>query len=143
MKKTALCLLALLAATVHALSEAEAEAEWKAVNAACEQRDYSTACQKYEQLAQAGDAEAQFKLARMYRKGQGVVQDGGKALMWYEKSAAQGDAAAQTALGASYFMGRGVAGDYGKARAWLEKSAAQSHQAAKDALKMLDNGEAL
>ena len=125
MKKTSLILLALITAGAHALSDQEMQTELAAANAAYEQRDYSTAYQKYESLAQAGYPEAQHLLARMYMKGLGVVQDGGKAITWYEKAAAQGDANSQTVLGWYYLTGRGVSTDYGQARRWLEKAAAQ------------------
>ena len=48
--------------------------------------------------AAAGDAEAQYRLACRYSKGDGITQDYGKAIAWLEKAAAQGHEAAPIAL---------------------------------------------
>ena len=61
--------------------------------------DYATAFKEYRQLAEQGDAAAQFMLGWMYEKGEGVEQDNAKAVQWYRLAAKQGDAAAQYNLG--------------------------------------------
>ena len=71
----------------------------------------------------------------IYRDGQGVAQDYGKARTWFEKTAAQGDAAAQYNLGSLYENGQGVTRDISKAREWFEKAAAQGDESAKAALQ--------
>ena len=42
--------------------------------------------------AAANDAEAQYKLGRMYADGEGVAEDEAEAVKWYRKSAMQGHA---------------------------------------------------
>ena len=55
---------------------------------------------KFHRLyAEKGVVNAQFRLAQMYQKGQGVPQDYKEALKWFRLSAEQGDAEAQRSLG--------------------------------------------
>ena len=51
------------------------------------------------QVAEQGDAAAQYNLGLMYYKGQGVRQDDAQAVQWFHKAAEQGSAAAQYNLG--------------------------------------------
>ena len=44
-----------------------------------------------QELAEQGDAEAQFNLGVMYANGEGVPQDYAEAVKWYPKAAEQGD----------------------------------------------------
>ena len=71
--------------------------------------------------AEAGDAEAQFKLGAMYRHGEGVEQDYEEAIVWFRKAAAQLHAKAQFNLGYLHAMGQGVEQDYQAAVAWYRK----------------------
>ena len=121
--KTTLCLALLLAANAaHALSDSEKETLMTAAVEAYERQDYATALEKWQTLAEAGDAEAQNSLGFLYLKGQGVPQDYGKARAWFEKAAAQDNAEAQFNLGLLYKDGQGVIQDYAQARAWYEYS---------------------
>ena len=43
--------------------------------------DFATALQEWKPLAEAGDADAQYNLGQMYRKGQGVLQDYAEAVL--------------------------------------------------------------
>jgi TPR repeat protein len=52
-----------------------------------------------QELAEQGDAEAQFNLGVMYANGEGVPKDDVEAVKWYRKSAEQGYALAQFNLG--------------------------------------------
>ena len=79
------------------------------------------------QLAEQGDAQAQFNLGLIYYKGEGVRQDKQKAVEWYRKAAEQGDARAQYNLGLMYDKGDGVRQDKQKAVEWLTKAAEQGH----------------
>ena len=92
--------------------------------------------------AEAGNAEAQYRLACRYSKGDGVTQDYGKAIAWLEKAAAQNHPDAAYNLGALYGDGIVVPKDTAKARQWLEKAAAQGHEAAPIALHILDEQNA-
>lgn len=77
------------------------------------------------QLAQQGDAPAQFNLGLIYYQGQGVPQDYSKAVEWYTKAAGQKYALAQYNLGVSYRDGHGVLQDYSSAAKWFTKAANQ------------------
>lgn len=73
--------------------------------------------------AEAGDAEAQFKLGVLYEKGRGVKRDQAQAFYWYGKAAAQGCAKAQTNLGYCYESGQGTKRDLEEAFYWYHKAA--------------------
>lgn len=84
------------------------------------------------QLAEKGDADAQFDVGICYFLGEPALgmppselieQNYEKAIYWYEKSAEQGNVKAQRNLGRMYEEGIGVAQDYQKARKWYEKAA--------------------
>lgn len=76
--------------------------------------------------AEAGDATAQARLARMYVRGEGTAKDDAAALPWYMKCAERGDAGAQSMLGVFYTNARAVPRDYAKAMEWFRKAAAQN-----------------
>jgi TPR repeat protein len=77
-----------------------------------------------EGAAENGNAEAMFKLGKLYDEGSGgVAQDYAKARVWYEKASEKGDMYAMNNLGHLYDLGLGVAPDYAKARDWYEKAA--------------------
>lgn len=69
--------------------------------------------------AKAGDAAAQFKLARAYKKGQGVPKDAEEALKWFKKAALQGHLKAQYNLALMYDSLQ----QYEDAFIWYEKAA--------------------
>jgi hypothetical protein len=67
-------------------------------------------------LAEAGDADAQHSLGKLFERGEGsVAQDLAKAVHWYRAAAAQGLPAAQNNLGLMYAQGRGVPTDLTRA----------------------------
>lgn len=68
--------------------------------AAYERGDYKTALQQLMQLAEAGDADAQYILGRMFSRGLGVVQDFAEAYKWYSLAAARGQRLAPSARAA-------------------------------------------
>ncbi len=45
-------------------------------------RDYTKAASIFTQLAQQGDHEAEYQLARLYRSGKGVTKDNKLAFKW-------------------------------------------------------------
>jgi TPR repeat protein len=102
----------------------------------------SPATKELEVSAAKGDAEAQFKLGRMYGKGEGVPQDGVQAVAWFRKAAEQGHAKAQNGLGVMYGIGQGVPQDWVQAVAWFRKAAAQGEPMAQCNLGVrYDNGQ--
>ena len=86
--------------------------------AADQRGDYATALREWRPLAEQGNAEAQYNLGNMYRKGLGVPQDYGEAVQWYRKAAERENAKAQLFLGNMYFFGQGVSKDYVQAYMW-------------------------
>ena len=89
--------------------------------------DYVTALKEWRPLAQQGDADAQYNLGTMYRKGDGVLQDYQEALKWYRLAAEQGYPSAQYNLGSKYRKGEGILQDYKEAVKWYRLSAEQGH----------------
>ena len=70
------------------------------------------------ELAENGDAEAQYQMARFYER----QNETEKAVPWYEKAVAQQHAKAQNNLGALYMWGKGVAKDTEKGCRLIEAS---------------------
>ena len=92
--------------------------------------------------AEQGNAEAQFKLGRMYAKGEGVPQDYAQAVAWFRKAAEQGNAKGQNGLGAMYGSGQGVPQDWVQAVVWFRKAAEQGEAMAQCNLGVrYDNGQ--
>jgi uncharacterized protein len=79
--------------------------------------------QLWRQLADEGDASAQYSLGKSYYYGYGEPKDGGQAAMWFRKAADQGDASAQFELGSMYSAGYGVPHDYKQAYQWFSLAA--------------------
>ena len=94
-------------------------------NAAYQKQDYATALRLLRQLADQGDAWAQFNLGVMYVNGRGVPKDAVQAVKWYRLAADQGDATAQSNLGVMYASGQGVPKDYAQAVKWYRLAADQ------------------
>ncbi len=74
--------------------------------------------ERLRQLAESGDATAQFALGARYATGEEVVQDYSTAAHWFTLAADQGHVVAQATLGAYYWAGRGVPEDLYKAYFW-------------------------
>lgn len=70
--------------------------------------------------ASSGDVDAQIKLGKMYRDGDGVEKDGKKAVEWLTKAAEQGSLNAHYLLGDIYASGNGVPLSYSKALEWFK-----------------------
>lgn len=77
--------------------------------------------------ANRGDAEAQFRLARLYATGSeaDIEQDLVAAVHWMESAAAKGHAGAQEALAGMYSAGLGVERDATLATHWWQLAADQ------------------
>jgi hypothetical protein len=87
--------------------------------------DYSTLVLLLAPLADAGDAEAQYRLAGLYRAGRGVERDLELAAELLHRAAGQGHATAQHSLGTMYMKGLGVPQDPIKAKFWFEAASEQ------------------
>ena len=57
--------------------------------AAYAQDDYGGAFRQLDKAAQAGDAEAQYRLGLLYARGKGVIGSLGDAIAWYRRAAEQ------------------------------------------------------
>ena len=73
--------------------------------------------------AEAGDAEAQSELGRMYKEGEGVPRDYGQAARWLRQAAEQGDVDAQIDLGLMLREGLGRPADPREAAQWFQRAA--------------------
>ncbi|HEV2691101.1 MAG TPA: GAF domain-containing protein, partial [Bryobacteraceae bacterium] len=88
-------------------------------------------------LADAGDADAQWRMGVRYHTGDGVRQDDTQAVQWFLRAAEQGHVGAQGTLGAYYWAGRGVPQDLSRAYFWSSLALAQGDQASKPRLEGL------
>lgn len=79
-------------------------------------RDYNP----FYASASSGDVDAQIKLGKMYRDGDGVEKDGKKAVEWLTRAAEQGSSDAHYFLGVIYATGNGVPLSYSKALEWFK-----------------------
>jgi TPR repeat protein len=97
-------------------------------------KDFRRSAQLLRKAAEQGDADAQFRLGTMYRKGRGVGQDDAEAVKWYLKAAEQGQAKAQHSLAWMYRRGSGVPQDYSEAVTWFRRAAEQGYARAQNSL---------
>ena len=95
--------------------------------AAYDRGDYATAHRGFRNLAEQGDANAQYALGVMFDTGEGVPQDYAEALKWYRRAAEQGNDDAQNSLGNMFDSGEGVPQDYAEAMRWYRRAAEQGN----------------
>ena len=88
-------------------------------------------------LASADDAGAQYKLARMYRHGDGVVPDSKEEHKWLQRSAEHGNVDAQYELGMILREGKGVVQDYDAGLKWLKLAANRGNAEAQHELGLV------
>ena len=87
----------------------------------------TVASEDVEALANAGDAEAQYKLGKFYYMGLNKDLDYGQAVAWFEKSMNQGNINAMYSLGLCYLYGQGVERDYDTSVKYLKEAAEKGH----------------
>ncbi|HIJ82578.1 MAG: TPR REGION protein [Magnetococcales bacterium] len=93
-------------------------------------------------VAEAGNADAQFKLGNFHYLGQGGKADSAQAKLWFEKAAQQDHVEAQASLGVLLYMGASQEQDVAKAVEWFQKAAQQGHPGARKHLGILyDTGQ--
>ena len=105
--------------------------------AAYKRGDLATALRELTPLAEQGNAGAQYYLAQMYRRGDGVLQDYKTAVKWYRLAAEQGYAKAQYNLAWMYEDGKGVLQDYKTAVKWYRLAAEQGYAKAQTNLGVM------
>lgn len=98
-------------------------AEFNEGAAAYKSGDFPKALQLWGELAQKGDASAQFNLGIMHDQGEGTARDAAEAARWYRLAAEQGDSSAAFNLGLMYESGDGVPRDLKQAVNWYRLAA--------------------
>jgi TPR repeat protein len=84
--------------------------------------DYKIAYAKWHELAEHGDANAQFNLGLMYHSGLQVPFDEKKAVYWYQRAAEGGNQLAQEYMAIGYQEGWfGLPRDGEKSRYWYQR----------------------
>ncbi len=83
-----------------------------------------------QKLAEAGDTEAQYRLARFYATGTETEEDDEEALYWFEKAAENGHVKAQLKTAMRYWEGGCTERNYTKAEYWLRKAAENGNKEA-------------
>jgi uncharacterized protein len=92
--------------------------------------DHHFAVQLYQENAEKGNSDAQYKLGLLYLTGNGALQDFTEAAKWLKLAAEQGYALAQYELGLIYRTGYGLATDQVQSYMWLNLAAAAGIQQA-------------
>lgn len=90
-------------------------------------------------LARAGEVEAQYLLASLYRSGNGVEKNHKQAFAWLEKASAKLHFPAQYNLGVMYENGWGTAASLDSAEKWYRASAAGGYRQAKQRIALWDS----
>lgn len=104
-------------------------------------QDFTEALRWYRRAADQGNAEAQWRLGRLYSDGKGASQDLPEAAKWFRQAALRGHAQAQYKLGNLYRTGTGVPVDHGQAVRWYQEGANRGEVLAQNNLGlMLKNG---
>lgn len=107
-----------------------------------EKGEYKQASRIFRSAAAKRNVEAQYCLAFMYEKGEGVNQNTEKAMRIYRSAADKGYAEAQYNLACMYEEGRGVEKDAKEAAQLFRLAAEQGHSDAQYNLALLHrNGE--
>jgi len=99
-----------------------------------DRKEQQKVVEEIKKMAEHGEAEAQFRLGKLYRDGVGVEKNKDQVYHWFRKSAEQDNADAQAALGKCYQEGLGIEKDEEQAVDWLRKAAEQGNADAQAAL---------
>ena len=83
-----------------------------------------------QRAAKQGNARAQFDLALMYAKGDGVRKNEREAFKWFHKAARNNHTEAKFYMGLSFAQGRGVRKQAQLARYWFKLAAKAGHRQA-------------
>lgn len=121
---------------------ASASTNIKEANRAASQGDFKGEESILRSLAENGNADAQYRLGRIYEMG---LIDGEpnfqEAKTWFEKASDQGVVKAKVELGHLYLDGVGVLQNFDKARNLLEEASADGNAKAQfDLARMWQNG---
>ena len=100
-------------------------------------QQYETAHKIWLELAEAGDGQAQYRLAELYEFGFGIEQDSAKAAQWYLRAAESGDGPAQLAYAYLLLGGRGTEENKAEAAVWFRRAARKGNAKAQFELATL------
>ena len=126
-------MLGLLTGTAaHAQPASDAKLAYGAGN-------YTRAHDLWLPLANAGDADAAFRLGLLADLGQGMPEDAETAYRWYRRAAEAGQAQAEFNVAVMQDSGRGTAHDVASAAAWYARAAARGNHRAQYNLGLLYN----
>lgn len=92
---------------------------------AFDREDYAAAYRLYSPAAEAGVAEAQYRVGLMHKFGWGTERNHATAARWFTAAAEQSHPEAQSELAIYYKDGRGVEKDLARAADWFRKAAEQ------------------
>ncbi len=88
-------------------------------------------------MAQAGNAEAAFRIGLLADLGEGVPKDAVEAYRWFRRAAAAGNAAAEFNVAVMQDSGRGTPHDVAGAAEWYARAAARGNRRAQYNLALL------
>lgn len=88
----------------------------------------------WEETAEKGTPEDQYKLGKLYRDGDGMPKDPAAAAKWFRKAAEAGHPKAQYQLGLLYYDGIGVTQNFQEALKWFTMAAEQGNGNAQEKL---------
>lgn len=131
------CRGSIAAALVALVLAGPAWADLDAVKAALDRGDSEAAAEQLQPLAEAGDAEAQTLLGKLYLKGTGVPANYSLAWSWFERGANGGNGEAQYQLGEMHWNGVGVPLNEHEAVKQYQAAADQGHEDAQLVLGLI------
>lgn len=107
-------------------------------------KDFKQALPLMIEACDLGNAQAMSMLGSMYLMGEGVQEDGQKAVSWLQRSIEGGFESAISVLGMAYATGKaGVKIDIPKAREMLTYAAKKGDGQSARMLAMMDSGEGM
>lgn len=127
----------ILAVALLLVPFASAIADLQSALDAVKEQDYFNAYQEFKKLAEAGDRDAQYNLALLYKSGNGVMQNKNTAADWFRKAADQGLPEAEFQIARAYDKGEGVKQSYEYALLWYRKSAEHGNRWAQSNLGVM------
>ena len=96
--------------------------------------DFESAAALFEQAANDGNPDAQYKLGSMHHDGEGLPRNHEQAVYWYTKAAKRGNTTAQYWLCIMHREGMGVPRSYSEALYWCKRAANNGHAEAQFAV---------
>ena len=112
-------------------------ASWEKGSEALQAGKVERAAVLFKRAAKKGDPRAQYSLAVLYLRGEGVDRNDEQAAKWLRRAAKRGLAASQSLLGSLYSSGRGIDRNDAKAAEWYRAAADQGDRKGQIALAIM------